>query len=108
MTTVSPVKTEQFTMYVANLKKYGKTKKLKTIQESNFVTLPRIMIKFNPGLAEPLSDKDEIMEIWNSNTLLRKFSFAGDNPELIIYRITPNHVRFMREWALEYYDVPIS
>ena len=48
------------------------------------------------------------MEIWNSNALLRKFLVSPDNPELIIYRITPNHVRFMREWELEYYDVPIS
>ena len=40
--------------------------------------------------------------------MLRKFLVSPDNPELIIYRITPNHVRFMREWALEYYDVPIS
>jgi hypothetical protein len=28
-----------------------------------------------------------------------------DNPELIIYRIEPSRVRFMREWALEYHEV---
>ena len=106
---VSPVKTERFTVYVANLKKYGKTKEI----EDN----PRVELCYTAsnhdqvritGLAEPLSDKDSIMEIWNSNALLRKFLVSPDNPELIIYRITPNHVRFMREWALEYYDVPIS
>ena len=106
---VSPVKTERFTVYVANLKKYGKTKEI----EDN----PRVELCYTAanhdqvritGLAEPLSDKDEIMEIWNSNALLRKFLVSPDNPELIIYRITPNHVRFMREWALDYYDVPIS
>jgi hypothetical protein len=31
----------------------------------------------------------------------------SDNPELIIYRIIPHRVRFMREWALNYHDVPI-
>ncbi len=28
-------------------------------------------------------------------------------PELIIYRIQPDRVRFMREWALEYHEVPV-
>ena len=26
----------------------------------------------------------------------------------VLYRIDPNKVRFMREWALEYHDVPLS
>ena len=26
---------------------------------------------------------------------------------LIVYRLEPNRVRYMQEWALEYYDVPI-
>jgi hypothetical protein len=25
----------------------------------------------------------------------------------VLYRVVPIHVRFMREWALEYHDVPI-
>lgn len=31
-----------------------------------------------------------------------------DNPELIVYRITPTRVRFMQEWALAYYEVPFQ
>ena len=31
-----------------------------------------------------------------------------DHPELIIYRIEPTRVRYMQEWALEYYEVPIE
>ena len=26
---------------------------------------------------------------------------------LIVYRIVPKQVRFMREWALDYHDVPL-
>ena len=106
---VSPVKTERFTVYVANLKKYGKTKEIEDNPrvELCYTAMNHDQVRIT-GLAEPLSDKDSIMEIWNSNALLRKFLVSPDNPELIIYRITPNHVRFMREWALEYYDVPIS
>ena len=31
-----------------------------------------------------------------------------DNPQLIVYRIRPTRVRYMREWALEYHEVPIE
>jgi len=40
------------------------------------------------------------------NPLLRRYLGTPDNPELIIYRIEPSRVRFMREWALEYVEVP--
>ncbi|HAO67473.1 MAG TPA: pyridoxamine 5-phosphate oxidase, partial [Verrucomicrobiales bacterium] len=40
--------------------------------------------------------------------LLRKYLGSVDNPQLIIYRIIPNQVRYMKEWALEYYDVKFS
>ena len=106
---VSPVKNDRFTIYVDNLRKYGKTKE---IEDNPKVELCSTSSNHDQvritGIAAPLSDMDKIMEIWNSNALLRKFLVSPDNPELIIYRITPNQVRFMREWALEYYDVPIS
>jgi general stress protein 26 len=47
-------------------------------------------------------------ELWQSNPLLRKYLGSQDNPELIIYRIDPKSVRFMREWALQYDDVPLD
>jgi hypothetical protein len=30
-----------------------------------------------------------------------------DNPEFILYKVAPQRVRFMREWALEYQEVPL-
>lgn len=45
--------------------------------------------------------------IWNANPLLRSYLGSMDNPELIIYQVTPNRVRFMREWGLDYYEVPV-
>ena len=33
---------------------------------------------------------------------------AIDNPALIIYKIIPKQVRYMVEWALEYYEVAID
>jgi hypothetical protein len=51
------------------------------------------------GTAEVLTDRALLDEIWESNPLLRRYLGTPDNPELIIYRIRPEQVRFMREWA---------
>ena len=40
--------------------------------------------------------------------LLRHYLGSLDNPALIVYRIVPSRVRFMREWALDYHDVPMG
>ena len=39
-----------------------------------------------------------------------RFPYLGtiDNPQLIVYRIRPTRVRYMQEWALEYYEVPLQ
>ena len=31
-----------------------------------------------------------------------------DNPEFVLYAVYPERVRFMREWALEYQEVPLA
>jgi hypothetical protein len=48
-----------------------------------------------------------LSEIWNQNRLLRQYLGSLDNPDLIVYRIRPVRVRYMQEWALEYYEVPL-
>jgi hypothetical protein len=40
--------------------------------------------------------------------LLRQYLGTLDNPQLIVYRIRPTHVRFMQEWALAYHEVPLE
>jgi hypothetical protein len=39
---------------------------------------------------------------------LRRYLGSLDNPELIVYRMRPSRVRYMREWALEYHEVPLD
>ena len=103
------VKTDQFTVYVANLKNYDKTAQIEANPsvELCYMSPNHDQVRI-AGTAEILEDENEIQEIWNSNALLRKYLGNPDNPELIIYKIIPSSVRFMREWALEYYDVPIN
>ena len=61
-----------------------------------------------PGKAEVVTDRGLLEEIWNTNPLLRQYLGSLDNPELIVYRIRPTRIRYMQEWALEYYDVPFD
>lgn len=106
---VSPVRTDGFTIYVANLRQYGKTREI--------AANPKVELCYTDdghnqvritGTAEILGERPLLEEIWNTSPLLRAYLGSIDNPALIIYRITPNRVRYMKEWALEYYEVPLA
>lgn len=106
---VSPVKTDGFVVYVANLRKYHKTIEIARNPHVELCYLDERHDQVRiTGVADVLVDRDELNSIWQANPLLRQYLGTPDNPELIIYRIRPVQVRFMREWSLEYYDVPIS
>lgn len=105
---VSPVRTEGFTVYVANLRRYGKTSQLAANPKAElcYADDDHHQVRI-AARAEVLTDAGLLMEIWESNPLLRAYLQTPDNPELIIYRFTPIEVRYMREWALEYHPVPL-
>ena len=106
---VSPVKTDGFTVYVANLKAYHKTQEIASNPnvELCYMDSKHDQVRIT-GVAEVLEDADELQTIWDGNPLLRKYLGTIDNPMLIVYRIVPRQVRFMREWALEYHEVPVE
>lgn len=105
---VSPVRTDGFTVYVANLRRYHKTREL--AQNPN-VELCYLDDKHDQvrltGAAEIVTERPLLQEIWDDNPLMRAYLGSLDNPELIVYRIRPSRVRFMREWALDYHEVPV-
>lgn len=105
---VSPVKTEGFAIYVANLRSYGKTAEIAANPkvELCYVDAGHNQVRIT-GTAEVATERPLLEEIWNDNPLLRQYLGSLDNPELIVYRIKPNRVRYMQEWALEYYEVPL-
>jgi general stress protein 26 len=91
---------------VANLRSYHKTQEI--------AANPRVELCYLDGghnqvritgLAEIVTDRPLLEEIWNANPLLRQYLGHLDNPGLIVYRIVPHQVRYMREWALEYHEV---
>ncbi len=106
---VSPVRTDGFTVYVASLKRYHKTLE---IEANPNVELCYLDDEHNQvritGRAAVLNDSALKQKIWDGNPLLRQYLGAPDDPELIIYRLVPRRVRYMREWALQYYDVPFD
>ncbi len=105
---VSPVKTDGFTVYVANLRRYNKTKEIAANPkvELCYMDEGHNQVRIT-GEAEVVTDQEILQEIWDSNPLLRNYLGSIDNPELIVYRIVPTRVRFMQEWALEYHEVPV-
>src|SRR5690349_8823797 len=105
---VSPVKTEEFTVYVASLRSSHKTGEVDQNRkvELCYMTEGHDQVRIT-GVATRVTDASVIQPIWDSNPLLRAFLGRIDNPEFILYKVTANRVRFMREWALDYQEIPL-
>jgi general stress protein 26 len=106
---VSPVKTDGFTAYVANLRSYAKTVQIASNPKVELCYLDdhHDQVRIT-GVAEVVTDPAVLQEIWDANPLLRHYLGRIDNPELVLYRIRPTRVRYMKEWALEYTNVALD
>jgi general stress protein 26 len=106
---VSPVRTEGFTVYVANLRSYHKTVEIAVNPrvELCYLSDDHDQVRIE-GVAEVVSDRTLLQSIWDENNLLRKYIGSIDNPALIVYRVRPERVRYMKEWALDYHEVPLE
>ena len=105
---VSPVRTDGFTVYVANLRFYHKTGEIAANPnvELCYLSDTHDQVRIT-GVAEAVTDRPMLQEIWDANPLMRQYLGSLDNPQLLVYRVRPTRVRFMREWALEYHEVPL-
>jgi general stress protein 26 len=105
---VSPVKTDDFTAYVASFRSSHKTGEIadNAKVELCYMSENHDQVRIT-GMAEEVAERKVIEEIWNANPLLRSYLGSIDNPDFMLYRIVPIQVRFMREWALEYHEVSI-
>ena len=106
---VSPVKNAGFTIYVASLHSSNKTLEIEACPKVEMCYLDdgHDQVRIT-GVAERVTDPQLLQEPWDTNPLLQQFLGTIDNPEFILYKVTPHRVRFMREWALEYHEVDIS
>ena len=105
---VSPVKTEEFTVFVASMRSSGKTEELERNSkvELCYLSEGHDQVRIT-GVAELVTDPGVRQQIWDENPLLRAYLKSIDNPEFILYRVAPQRVRFIREWALEYQEAPL-
>ena len=106
---VSPVRTDGFTVYVANLRAYHKTQEIAANPrvELCYLDEKHDQVRIS-GRAEIVDDRVILQEIWDANPLLRGYLGTIDNPMLIVYKIQPTQVRYMKEWALDYHEVPLD
>src|SRR5262245_21150272 len=95
---VSPVKTDGFTIYVANLRRYHKTLEIAANPrvELCYLDTNHDQVRIT-GVAEILTDRAILQEIWDANPLLRQYLGSIENPELIVYRVRPTPVRVSHE-----------
>ncbi|NBR84164.1 MAG: pyridoxamine 5-phosphate oxidase [Verrucomicrobia bacterium] len=106
---VSPVRTDGFTVFVANLRLYHKTGEIAANPkvELCYMDDEHNQVRLS-GVAETVTERPVLQEIWDANPLMRQFLGSLDNPQLLVYRIRPTRVRYMQEWALEYHEVPLA
>lgn len=105
---VSPVRTDGFTVYIANLRMYHKTGEIAANPKVELCYLDpdHNQVRIT-GMAETVVNRAMLDEIWSANPLLRAYLGTPDNPALVVYRVVPNRVRYMAEWALDYHAVPL-
>src|SRR4051812_25353564 len=105
---VSPVRSDGFTIYVANLRLYHKTVEIAANPrvELCYMDAGHNQVRLT-GIAQIVTERPLLEQIWNDNALMRQFLGSLDNPQLIVYRIRPMQIRYMQEWSLEYSNVEL-
>lgn len=103
---ISPVRTDGFTVYIANLRNYHKTEEIAANPkvELCYMDPEHNQVRIT-GHAEVVTDTALIQDIWDSYKLLSVYLGSPENPAFMLYRIVPGRVRYMQEWALEYWEV---
>jgi general stress protein 26 len=103
---ISPIRVDRFTVQFANLRRYGKTTDIAHQPNVELCYLDdrhyQVRIAGTAGL---VTDPDEKNALWSQSPLLRKYLGSIENPDLLLYKIEPTRVRFMQEWALDYYEI---
>ena len=106
---VSPVRTDGFTIYVANLGAYHKTQEI--------AANPRVELAYMDehhdqvritGIGRGRRGPRHPARNLGFQPLLRQYLGTIDNPVLVVYRVNPGQVRYMKEWALDYHEVPLD
>jgi general stress protein 26 len=105
---VSPVWVVGFTVWVASHRSTGKTAQVRANGrvELCFMTDDHQQVRI-AGRAVEHSDHTARRNVWDRYPLLGRYFKGIDDPDFILYEVRPERVRYMKEWALTYEEVPL-
>lgn len=101
------MKSDGFNGYIPNCRCYRKTIEIAANSNVELCYLDeghnQVQIT---GVAEVVTDRAVLEEIWDANPLLRQYLGSIDDPELIVCRMKPVCVSYMQESTLDYVNLP--
>ena len=99
---------EDFTTYYVSLRRFHKTVELAVNPkvEVCFLNEHHDQVRLS-GIAEEASEPELRRRAWDNDPLLRRYLGTIENPEFLLWRVIPKRVRYMKEWALDYEEVPL-
>jgi general stress protein 26 len=105
---VSPLRNDEFTIFVASLRSSHKTGEIEANAkvEMCYMTPGHDQVRLT-GIAHEVKDRAVKLQLWESTPLLRMYLPSVDDPQFVLYRVEASRVRFMREWALEYFELDV-
>jgi general stress protein 26 len=59
------------------------------------------------GVAEAVTERALLERAWSQDPLLPKYLGTINNPEFMLWRVRPTRVRYMKEWDIDYHEVPL-
>ena len=103
---VSPLGNEGFTIYIASLRDSHKTREIEgnAKVELCYMTPGHDQVRLT-GMCHEVTDRAVKQSWWERSPLLRAYIPSAVDPRFVLYRVEAERVRFMREWALEYFEV---
>ena len=97
-----------FRIYFVSLRRFHKTVELAANPNAEvcFMDEKHDQVRV-AGVAEIVTERPLLERAWNQDPLLPRYLGTIENPEFMLWRIRPTRVRYMKEWAIEYHEVPI-
>lgn len=97
-----------FTTFFVSLKRFHKTVELAANPrvEVCFLNERHDQVRVS-GVAQRVTEPELLRRAWENDPLLPRYLGTPDNPEFQVWRVVPNRVRYMKEWSLEYEEVPL-
>lgn len=106
---VSPLRNDEFTIWIASLRSSHKTGEIEANPKAElcYMTAEHDQVRLT-GVVHTITDRATRLELWNASPLLQQFIPDVDDPQFVLYRFETDRVRFMKEWALDYYEVAVE